>query len=59
VADPTVPIPVVPIGVVRASWPDDDVTMPVYASIGAPTVDALTMPMPRVRAKADYATWSR
>jgi len=59
VADPTIPIPVVPIGVVRASWPDDDVTMPVYASIGAPTVDALTMPMPRVRAKADYATWSR
>ncbi|MCO1659593.1 acyltransferase family protein [Pseudonocardia humida] len=59
VADPTVPIPVVPIGVVRASWPDDDVTMPVYASIGAPTADALTMPMPRVRARPAYAARTR
>ncbi|WP_214405354.1 acyltransferase family protein [Pseudonocardia lacus] len=58
VADPTVPIPVVPIAHVRASWPDDDVTMPVYASL-RPHADALTMPMPRVRAETAAASWTR
>jgi hypothetical protein len=33
--------------------------MPVYAAAQAPHADALTIPMPRVRAATAYATWSR